>query len=251
MLLQLQDAAAELESANELLRGVPGVTCLLRDQKLTATLDQDLAAMGERIGELERNVDDGSLDLSPDQLETFNAGVVRLRDAVWAVRKDRLRTAATVADLSGADPSGTATLTDSAIASYASITNALSALDRLEVRGRDSAGIHVLVEGHGLDLDAADINALLQPRLADRLFTSGAVRTPEGHLCFVYKAAAEIGELGDNSRVLRDAIRKDELLKQALAADTAAATVLCHTRWASVGIISQPNAHPVNQEEQE
>ncbi|MHC4812916.1 MAG: SIS domain-containing protein, partial [Planctomycetota bacterium] len=37
----------------------------------------------------------------------------------------------------------------------------------------------------------------------------------------------------------------------ALAADTAAATVLCHTRWASVGIISQPNAHPVNQEEQE
>ena len=130
LLERLRAAAAELESANELLIGVPGVTCLLQDQKLASVLDEELTVLGKRIRELEQGVDDGSLDLAPDQLESFNAAVVGLKDAVWAVGKDRLRTAATVRDLGGAS------LTGSAIASYTSISIALSALDRLEVRGR-------------------------------------------------------------------------------------------------------------------
>jgi glucosamine--fructose-6-phosphate aminotransferase (isomerizing) len=65
----------------------------------------------------------------------------------------------------------------------------------------------------------------------------------------VYKAAAEIGELGDNTRALRAQIAADTLLWQALDADSAEAVVLGHTRWASVGLISQPNAHPLNSEE--
>ncbi|HEY2430878.1 MAG TPA: SIS domain-containing protein, partial [Acidimicrobiales bacterium] len=136
-----------------------------------------------------------------------------------------------------------------AIEAYLSIQVALSALDRLEVRGRDSAGIHVLVTGHGLDLDAPDLVAQMAPRLGDRLFTSGAVRAPGGALSFVYKAAAEIGELGDNGAALRAAIRGDGLLRRALSGESAEATVLGHTRWASVGIISQANAHPLNSEE--
>ena len=72
----------------------------------------------------------------------------------------------------------------------------------------------------------------------------------DGCLWFVYKAAAEIGELGDNTRALRDAIRADDLLRLAVASDSAVAVVLGHTRWASVGIISQPNAHPVDSVEE-
>ena len=127
---------------------------------------------------------------------------------------------------------------------------ALSALDRLEVRGRDSAGLHLLVTGHGLSLDDPAVNSEIEERARDQLFCSMAVRRVGGALSFVYKAAAEIGELGDNTRVLRDAISGDGLLARALASETAEAAVLGHTRWASVGLISEPNAHPLNHEEE-
>src|SRR5205807_1530370 len=107
-----------------------------------------------------------------------------------------------------------------------------------QFRGRDSAGLHLMITGHGLDVGAL----AGEPRLHDLLFTSKAVRAPFGHLSFVYKAAAEIGELGDNTRAMREAIRRDDLLHRSLEAETARCTVLGHTRWASVGIISEANA---------
>ena len=136
-----------------------------------------------------------------------------------------------------------------ALAGYHSIQVALSALDRLEVRGRDSAGLHVLVAGHGLDLADADVARLIERRASDPLFTSGSVRVADGNLAFVYKTAAEIGELGDNTARLRAQIRADDLLRLALRSDTGATPWCSHTRWASVGIISEANAHPLNQEE--
>ena len=65
----------------------------------------------------------------------------------------------------------------------------------------------------------------------------------------MYKAAAEIGELGDNVRACPKPSRTDALLARAIEDPAARVTVLAHTRWASVGIISEPNAHPVNSEE--
>src|SRR3546814_11443417 len=89
---------------------------------------------------------------------------------------------------------------------------------------------------------------MLAARGSDPLFRSKAVRTAEGHLSFVYKAAAEIGELGDNTAAMRVDIMADDLLRLALTGEHARATVLGHTRWASIGIISQPNAHPFDRQ---
>ncbi|MGV3760400.1 MAG: SIS domain-containing protein, partial [Actinomycetota bacterium] len=186
---------------------------------------------------------EGSLDdlsRSDGSLEELNAAILRLKDAAWALTRDRVPTAAQVRELVGTGAGW------SAIEIGTSIQQALAAIDRLEVRGRDSAGVTVLVQGHGLDLEDPGIAALLAERAADPLFRSRAVRTPEGHLSFVYKAAAEIGELGDNTASMRAEIADDELLRLALAGEAARATVLGHTRWASIGIISQPNAHPVD-----
>jgi glucosamine--fructose-6-phosphate aminotransferase (isomerizing) len=238
----LSGVAERIESVDRLLRGTPGISALLADRGLSAAVDAACAEVGAALAERERGLDEDPATGSA--LEAINAGVIRLKDALWAVQRDRLRTARAVADLAGQAP------TPSAIDAFASVQAALSAIDRLEVRGRDSAGLMLLVHGHGLELDDQAVAALLAGRSGDPLFTAGAVRvTPEGHLSFVYKAAAEIGELGDNTAVLRSAIRDDALLHLAVAGDGAEVTVLGHTRWASIGIISQPNAHPMNSDE--
>ncbi|HVL92134.1 MAG TPA: SIS domain-containing protein [Acidimicrobiales bacterium] len=238
------DATAEaLEASARLLNGVPGLLALIAEPALAAAVDGRAAAVDRSVAELEAALDSGSLRPDAAGLEALNASLVRVKDALWAIRRDRLGHARAVAELAG-PAAGPA-----ALAGYSSVQSALSALDRLEVRGRDSAGIHVLVDGHELDLDEPEVAALLRSRAADRLFGSMAVRCPAGRLAFVYKAAAEVGELGDNVRHLRAAVAGDGLLRRALSAPGARAVVLGHTRWASVGIISQANAHPVNAEE--
>ena len=234
--------AAQVEGVNRLLKGTPGIRALLDDHTLAPSVDALASGISAALADRESELDGAPIDGA--ELEDVNAAVIRLKDAVWAVQRDRLRNGAAVADLAGVDPS------TAAIDAFAAVQAALSAIDRLEVRGRDSAGLMLLVRDHGLDPNDSSFQHLAAGRLADPLFTSGAVRvTPEGHLSLVYKAAAEIGELGDNTRVMREAIRADALLRLALVADTAQVTVLGHTRWASIGIISQPNAHPMNSDE--
>jgi glucosamine--fructose-6-phosphate aminotransferase (isomerizing) len=232
-------AAAVLEQLDALLRSTDGVALLVRDRALTTRA----AAVGEAVADWIATTE-AQLDAQgpPDgrSLEDANAALLCLKDARWAVMRDRLPTAAAVRELVGADPSW------SAIEVGTSIQQALSAIDRLEVRGRDSAGLTVLVRDHDLDLTDPAVQRLLVDRAGDHLFRSRAVRTAEGHLCFVYKAAAEIGELGDNTAAMRADLLDDDLLRLALSGERAAALVLGHTRWASIGIISQPNAHPVD-----
>ncbi len=239
VLERIADALARAEVA---LRGVAGARVLVDHPAVRPTLRSHLDRIDAVVADIEARLDAGDLTVD-DGLERLNAAIVAVKDGAWSIRHDRIRTAEAVLDLAGPAPS------PAALAGLLSVQQALSALDRLEVRGRDSAGVHLLVTDHGLDLDAPAVSNLLDARTGDALFTSGTVRHPSGALAFVYKAAAEIGELGDNTRALRDAIRADALLRLALDNDTAQTLVLGHTRWASVGIISQPNAHPLDSEE--
>lgn len=241
----LDEVAGRLAEADALLRGTPGVRALLADGGLVAGLEAALSELAGAIAALDSRLDDVLADRPTAEQEEIAAALVAVRDGAWAIGRDRLRTARAVAGLAGLS-AGRA-----AIEAMTSVQLALSALDRLEVRGRDSAGISILVSGHGLDLDAPDLAATVAARGDDPTYGSGSVRVADGCLSFVYKAAAEIGELGDNSAALRSAIAGDGLLARALAADEAEALVLGHTRWASVGIISQANAHPVNSDEEE
>lgn len=240
---ELAAAAEPVEQADRLLRGVLGLRALLADRRGPNLVEAAADDLCRHLDALEAALDGYGSGTSAAELEAVNAAVIRLKDAWWAIARDRLRAGREVAELAGAD------LTPAAAAGFLSIQQALSNIDRLEVRGRDSAGLLVLVHGHGLDLADPAHAARIGPRADDVLFQSGSVRTQDGHLAFVYKAAAEIGELGDNTAAIRAAIRGDDLLREALSAPGARATVLGHTRWASVGIISQANAHPLTSEE--
>jgi glutamine---fructose-6-phosphate transaminase (isomerizing) len=233
-------AVAAAEDSNVLLYGRPGVQAMATNPELTAAVTARLDQLDAWVVEIEEFLE---RDVDGDHVEETNAALIQLRDVLWSLRRDRLRTGAAVIALAGRDANV------SALNALTLVQMALSSLDRLEVRGRDSAGIHLFVTGHGLDLNDPTVVQLLSTRQSDPLFTSGSVRVAGDALSFVYKAAAEIGELGDNTRVLRAAMRDDTLLHLALANAGSKIAVLAHTRWASVGIVSEPNAHPLNSEE--
>ena len=237
----LRDAADELAEVDSRLRGVPGLRLLLQDRSVAGVLAHNCGQILAAVQEIETTLEsDPTLDTA--DLERRNHELNRIRDALWAITRDRLRAADSVAQLSNDST------TASALEAFLSVHQALASLDRLEVRGRDSAGIHLLVRDHALDLDDPALQADIARRSSDDNFGSGSVRVVDGVVSVVHKVASEIGELGDNTAALREALIQDELLAAALANDTAQAVVLAHTRWASVGIISESNAHPLNSE---
>ena len=232
----LNQAATHLESVNLDLRPVAGAISLVRNSALESQVRNVMDGIAARIVLLEAELD-AEPEMLVGTLETINAAMLRLKDAAWAVQRDRLGAAASLKRLAPADSP------NSVLVAMFSLHQALSSLDRLEVRGRDSAGIELVVSGHGLPLH--------DPQLADEIasrceptFVSRSLRIEGDNAVFVYKAAFEIGELGDNTAALREAIRTDRLLLQALRNPSSEVLVLGHTRWASVGIISEPNAHP-------
>lgn len=237
----MDDAAAELEAVSAALHGPRGVRLLLTDQTATARIRGLVTTLVGVVDQLDAALDALVVD---DGTEARNAAAVRCKDAAWAIDRDRLRTADGVESLAGRETGW------STIEACTQIEQALRSIDRLEVRGRDSAGLLVLVRDHGLDATDAAVSGLLSGRDDDELLRSGAVRVVDRDgapaLAFAYKAAAEIGELGDNTAALRRAIADDALLRLALSGDDAHAVVLGHTRWASVGIISEANAHPLD-----
>jgi glucosamine--fructose-6-phosphate aminotransferase (isomerizing) len=234
----LEESTTLVDQVDASLKGVPGVVTLAGRPDDVASITARLDQLDAVAAATEAALDTNTEGLDAEALEAANARLIAFKDALWAVRSDRLRTVAAVEALAGRDA------TPSQLAGYLAVQQAFAGLDRLEVRGRDSAGLHVLVRGHDIADDA--LAALLAERGVDPLFQSGAVAEANGCLSFVYKAAAEIGELGDNTAALRTALAADGLLRRALASPAARATILGHTRWASVGIISEPNTHPLN-----
>lgn len=135
-----------------------------------------------------------------------------------------------------------------------SVETVLQSLDKLEVRGRDSAGIGILLDLDGDEAPEAALPPGLAAEFARRIAlgeTSDrqmlASRTADGGwaLRATYKVANLVGRLGDNGAALRAAIAGDRLL-WALAGRLRAVNIVSHTRWASNGIINVPNCHPVD-----
>ncbi len=232
-----------LVGVDSALRGLPGVLALAGQVDVAAAIVARLDQIDAYVAEVEAALDATGDDLGAEELERANRELIALKDVAWAIRNDRLRTVRQVEQLAGRDAAA------SSLSGYLSVQRALSAIDRLEVRGRDSAGVHLFVWGH--DIERSALDELLAERGTDPLFESGSVVAAGSTLSFVYKAAAEIGELGDNTAALRRELAGDALLRRVLASPDAQVAVLGHTRWASVGIISEPNTHPLNSHEAE
>lgn len=211
--------------------------------------DDAYRARAVALADAFRNQTAALTELSKKGRTDLDPLIESLRDYEWQLREELVGQTAEAVALA---PAGRLARGGNAIKVALAAEHVLRANDRLEVRGRDSAGIAIqirtpatAVEGLG-EAEAAELArraaALHAGHLSVyQLDTGGGMRT----VTFVYKTANLVGRLGDNGAALRAAIRDDGLL-WALAADATRASILSHTRWASHGVISVANCHPHN-----
>ena len=187
--------------------------------------------------------------------EAVAARLVVLRDAAWSLRAEFLGMLARARDLAG--PGAPPKL----VREMRKLTSTLEAIDRIEVRGRDSAGVVVMasfpsraaLDACAADLEAAGHGGEFRRRQEGSDLLDGAVSVSDADgpgrpasVAFVRKVAAEVGKLGDNVAVLRAGFRGDAVLRAVLGRPDVRTVVLGHTRWASNGVIHEANAHPVD-----
>ncbi|MFC2172442.1 SIS domain-containing protein [Acidobacteriota bacterium] len=182
--------------------------------------------------------------------EQLNSIKTLCLDALWQIEKDIFEVVNEIQDLSGGSW-GRKDL--ERIHHLWCIDYTLRNIGRIEVRGRDSAGLSVMTTFSAKDiassfndcLDARDLRPLFMKRLDHHNFTSYAINGGfiKGFF-FSYKVASEIGRMGDNIHKLRKDIKADPLLDCMLSTPGVRLNILSHTRWASNGVISESNAHP-------
>jgi len=256
-----ETVAKLLDMARALKRGAAFFQIFTRPQ-----IRGELAAQASRLSKLLAGEEEklaetlGTLDVEAAPL--VSSRIDDLKDALWCLTAETLDNVPRIQDLAG---SGTDGLSLSTLQVLKQVNTVLNSIDRLEVRGRDSAGISIL-----LTLDAAGyerFRADVAGDDGDRLLSAFADREKIPHLlngsidihshqtedgsernsvCLTYKVAAEIGSLGDNIRFLRDEIGKDRIFQLLASSAYLNYSVFSHTRWASVGAICEANCHPVD-----
>ena len=230
----------KLQKVKELISGAAGINTLISDSQFRSYLQGICSILTEDLENYESELVQTGMD--SQKLEEINTDLIKLKDLLWHIEYDRIIVSQSVGELLGGRTG------DRFIEIFLTVQQVLTGLDRLEVRGRDSAGIHLMIQNHGLDLKNLGVRQEIENRAADLNYKSGSVRILDNALSFVYKVASEIGELGDNTQELRKLILSDDLFYRALENENVTAVAIGHSRWASVGIISEPNTHPMNSE---
>ncbi len=216
-----------------------------------------LRRMSAFLATEEKLVERDAGDFSTGEMEYVNNALTLFRDCLWALEKDIFSNIEMIISLSGED----GTLSREAFSKYRNINLLLKSLDRLEVRGRDSAGIGItfdLKENDALkravrDIKERDLYDEWCRRLEPGDLVDGSIHVSDqggntgcNAISFTYKKASVTGTLGENGSYLRERIRSDRLLKVFIGETIESEMYLGHTRWASVGSITEKNCHPIN-----
>jgi len=250
-------ANGELEQAQQ-----PLETLASRFQDLMSfALHMELVSKAERLALMEK-LRDGMRSLRDRAARKLAAGprtdelealLEKLEDYLWQVNEEVLANLGRVRAIMPEPIAQDASLRDRHYLAWGT-EQVLESIDKLEVRGRDSAGIAVTVLlPAGRDPEAGLTDDELK-ELSERINICNAdtrqviVRPLEDGrtVCrFLYKVAQLVGQLGDNGAALREFIRTDSLLWK-MSEGMTGLNIIAHTRWASNGIISVPNCHPVD-----
>ena len=222
-----------------------------------------LAGVGERLsGVVEteaKMLADHMGRLPAQKVELMAARLEKLKDIAWCIRREIIDNFKKIdALLNGSDKKPQ----PSVVSTFKKINTVLNGIDRLEVRGRDSAGISLMFVLNPAEfvrfeqtLKQKNLDNQLQERcsrntLANRVIsihrTQKDTDQEQVAVAMTFKVANEVGSLGDNISFLRRQIASDEILQDLAACPAVFDTISAHTRWASVGAITEANCHPVD-----
>ncbi|MFO8111419.1 MAG: SIS domain-containing protein [Desulfosalsimonadaceae bacterium] len=211
--------------------------------QLKALIQTESGHLGEQMGVV-----------SSDQFDAMSMRIERMKDTAWCLETEILQNVLRVRDLAG---DAKAEMNVFGISAARQINVVLNSIDRLEVRGRDSAGISLMFvlddESYTAFIDdissAGGYEEFTARTNREVLASLGITVNRDGGnttIAMTYKVAAEIGSLGDNIRSIREQIENDPLFSAIISRPRLFFTVSAHTRWASVGAINEANCHPLD-----
>jgi glutamine---fructose-6-phosphate transaminase (isomerizing) len=244
---ELRDHLLSLKSPASLL-------ALFKGKSLREKLEDVSPILGALILEVQDQCSRRGAFLSPEENEVVINRITQLKDLQWCITDEILKNLERIEALSG---SSTQEIGFPVFRRLKHINTLLNNLDRLEVRGRDSAGISVITvlekeeyEKFAGNLEKQDLLDEFHARQQGGLLLNRDITVRHGNgtvsIAVTYKIAEQIGRLGDNVRYLRAQIHDDKIFQLLLACPNSSQSIFAHTRWASVGEISEANCHPVD-----
>jgi len=250
----LEEKVLAAEQVTYPLREYPQIRSLIEQEDVQQKLSDASAALVRFDQDLLTAVNAPEANLSIEAMERWNSLSIRIRDLAWLIERDVLQYIPRLRSLIVAEFESNSKAWFKAWKLSVTLEN----IGRMEVRGRDSLGISLMVNFPTQDSYHQWIQNT-QGRFAEELdkrrdaleFANQAIiqddDTESPGLVFVYKVAQEVGALGDNVAAIYKSISSDALAWSALMVEGVTTNIFSHTRWASHGVISEPNCHPVNE----
>ncbi|MBT8331808.1 MAG: SIS domain-containing protein [Deltaproteobacteria bacterium] len=197
--------------------------------------------------------------LPAEHVDLIARAIEKLKDILWCLENDIL---ANIVKIQNLLDHGFKNPSPANVSLFKKLNAVLNSIDRLEVRGRDSAGISIMFIFKAADFQKCQ-GTLKQVGHLDRFkercdpdpLVNGGINyrsstradgKPQVAVAVTYKIALEIGRLGDNVDYLRRQIADDTVFQILATIPADFQTVSAHTRWASVGAITEANCHPVD-----
>ncbi len=227
--------------------------------KIQEEIIKIVQVLGDMVKLEEKILADNLGYLDFDVVEKITRRIDELKDILWCLSSEILKNIRKINDLM---PDNGILTSQSRLNIFKKINSVMNSIDRLEVRGRDSAGISLMFvfdeptyQKIMVSIEKSKLTNDLSERMSREVLTNNDIslhtvtnknKKIRYAISLVYKVAAEVGSLGDNTRFLREQIKGDSILHILADFTTLYHTVLSHTRWASIGSIIEANCHPVD-----
>ena len=161
--------------------------------------------------------------------------IEKIKDILWFVENELIGTSIFISQF--LNPYEKKTLDNSVIIFYKNLSIIINSINFLEMRGRDSLGISI-----SLNLDKIlnlNINRI-------KNLVSVNTRGNRTNVLFNFKFSSSIGHLGQNSERLIKQMKDNSAFQKILSVSKIInGSIICHTRWASVGAVNDDNCHPI------